>query len=128
MNAPHLVTLELILLSLLAGCSNLPADQACRAGLEKELEVFDANGYLMWNHRSPNFVAFLVEAELDELAGDYQSCVDNLAWRMSTATVTVTTPGTAHIHRKGRVRITAVRVRPARLTPAVRVANRISRH
>lgn len=79
MNATHLVTLESILLSLLAGCSNLPADQACRAGLEKELEVFDANGYLMWNHRSPNFVAFLVEAELDELAGDYQSCVDNLA-------------------------------------------------
>ena len=78
MKTTHLVASELFLVFLLAGCANLPMDQACRAGLESELQVFDANGRAMQYHRSPDFVFLLSEAEINELAGDYQSCLSNL--------------------------------------------------
>ncbi len=78
MKTTHLVTSELFLVLLLAGCANLPMDQACRAGLEKEVKVLDANSHAMQYHRSPDFVFLLSEAESDELVGDYQSCLNNL--------------------------------------------------
>jgi hypothetical protein len=78
MNATHLMASEVILVSLLAGCANVPVDQACRDGLQEEFEVFHANGNRMHYHRSANFAVFLFEAEIDEMAGDYQSCVDHL--------------------------------------------------
>ncbi len=78
MKTTHLVASELFLVFLLVGCANLPMDQACRAGLESELQVFDANGRAMQYHRSPDFVFLLSEAEINELAGDYQSCLSNL--------------------------------------------------
>ena len=79
MNATHLVASELMLVLLLAGCAGLPTDQACRAGLEKELEVFSTNGHTRQYHRSPDFVVLLAEAEVNEQNGDYQSCLDNLS-------------------------------------------------
>ncbi len=78
MKSTHLVASELFLVLLLAGCANLPMDQDCRAGLESEFKVFDANGPAMQYHRSPDFVFLLHEAEDNELAGDYQSCLNNL--------------------------------------------------
>ncbi len=78
MKTTHLVASELFLVVLLAGCANLPVGEACRAGLESELKVFDANGRAMRYHRSPDFVFLLSEAEINELAGDYQSCLSNL--------------------------------------------------
>ncbi len=78
MKTTHLVASELFLVFLLAGCANLPMDQACRAGIEKESKVWDANGRELWLHRSPNFISLLSEAEINELAGDYQSCLSNL--------------------------------------------------
>ncbi len=74
----HLVASELFLVLLLAGCANLPMDKACRAGLESEFNVLDANGHAMQYHRSPDFVFLLSEAEDNELVGDYQSCLNNL--------------------------------------------------
>jgi hypothetical protein len=79
MNATHLMASEVILVSLLAGCANVPPDQACRDGLEEEFEVFHANGNRMHYHRSANFAVYLFEAEIDELVGDYESCLDHLA-------------------------------------------------
>ena len=78
MKTTHVVASELFLVLLLAGCANLPMDQACRAGLEKEYEVWDANGRSLRHHRSPDFVLLLSEAEINELAGDYESCLSNL--------------------------------------------------
>ena len=78
MKTAHLVASELFLVLLLAGCANLPMDQACRAGIETESKVWDANGRELWLHRSPHFISFLSEAEINELAGDYQSCLSNL--------------------------------------------------
>jgi hypothetical protein len=67
-----------MLVSLLAGCASLPPDQACRAGIEKESEVLAANGYILKNHRRPDYIAFLSDAEINERSGDYESCLDNL--------------------------------------------------
>ena len=78
MKTTHLVASELFLVLLLAGCANLPMDQDCRARLESEFKVFDANGDQMQYHRSPDFVFLLHEAEDDELVGDYQSCLNNI--------------------------------------------------
>ena len=78
MKSTHLVTLELLLVFLLAGCANLPVDQDCRAGLENEFEVLDANGGQMRYHRSPDFLSHLSAAVDDEQVGDYQSCVNNI--------------------------------------------------
>jgi hypothetical protein len=80
MKTAHLVTSELFFIFLLAGCANLPPDEACRAGLEKEREVYSGtNVHTLIYHRSPNFVALLSEAEINELNGDYQSCLNNLS-------------------------------------------------
>ncbi len=78
MKSTHLVASELFLVLWLAGCANLPMDQACRAGLESEFKVYDADDNQMRYHRSPDFVFLLSEAESDELVGDYQSCLNNL--------------------------------------------------
>ena len=78
MKTTHVVASELFLVLLLAGCANLPPDQACRAGIEKESKVWDDNGNELWLHRSPHFVSLLSEAEINELAGDYESCLSNL--------------------------------------------------
>ncbi len=78
MKTTHLVASELFLVFLLAGCANLPTDQACRAGIEKEVKVFDANGHVMRYHRSWDFPFLLSAAEVDEWGGDYQSCLNNL--------------------------------------------------
>ena len=53
-------------------------DQDCRAGLESEFEVLDANGRAMRDHRSPDFSFYLSAAADDESVGDYQSCLNNL--------------------------------------------------
>ena len=79
MNTTHLLASEVVLVSLLAGCASLPPDEACRTGLDNEFKVFDENGYIMRNHRSPYFTVYLFEAEENELDGDYQSCLDNLS-------------------------------------------------
>ena len=78
MKTAHLVASELFLVLLLAGCANLPMDQACRAGIETESKVWDANGRELWLHRSPHFIFFLSEAEINELDGHYESCLSNL--------------------------------------------------
>jgi hypothetical protein len=78
MKTTHVVASELFLVLLLAGCANLPMDQACRAGLESEFKVLDANGHAMQYHRSANFVVLLFEADDKELAGDYEGCLHNL--------------------------------------------------
>ena len=78
MKTTHLMASELFLVLWLAGCANLPMDQACRAGLESEFKVLDAHDNQMRYHRSPDFVFLLYEAEDNELAGDYQSCLNNL--------------------------------------------------
>jgi len=78
MKTTYLVASELFLVLLLAGCANLPVDQDCRAGLENEFEVLDANGRTMRYHRSPDFLSHLSAAMDDELVGDYQSCLNNL--------------------------------------------------
>ncbi len=78
MQTTHLVASELFFVLVLAGCANLPMDQACRAGLESEFKLLDADDDQIRYHRSPDFVSLLYEAEDDELAGDYQSCLSNL--------------------------------------------------
>ena len=77
MKITHVVASELFLVLLLAGCANLPMDQACRAGLESEFKVLDANGRAL-QHRSPDFVVLLFEADDKEMAGDYDGCLHNL--------------------------------------------------
>ncbi len=78
MKTTHLVASELFSVLLLAGCANLPMDQDCRAGLENEFEVLDANGGQMRYHRSPDFLSHLSAAMDDELVGDYESCLNNI--------------------------------------------------
>ncbi len=78
MKTTHLVASELFLVLFLAGCANLPIDQACRAGLESELKVLETHGNSMRYHRSPDFVYLLGEAESNEVAGDYQGCLSYL--------------------------------------------------
>ncbi len=78
MKTTHLVASELLLVLLLAGCANLPADEACRAGLEKDSKVLSASGHQMQYHRRPDFPLLLSVAERAELAGDYQSCLSIL--------------------------------------------------
>ena len=78
MKTTHVVASELFLVLLLAGCANLPPDQACRAGLENEYEVLDANGRTLRYHRSPYFAFLLSAAEDTEINGDYQSCLSIL--------------------------------------------------
>ena len=78
MKTANLVASELFLVLLLAGCANLPVDEACRAGLEKDSKVLSSNGHQMQYHRSPDFPLLLSAAERSELAGDYQSCLSIL--------------------------------------------------
>jgi len=78
MKSARVVASERFLVLLLAGCANLPPDEACRAGLEKEYEVFDAYGHTRLYHRSPDFAVLLTEAKINEQDGDYQGCLDNL--------------------------------------------------
>ena len=78
MKTTHIVASKLFLLLWLAGCANLPMDQACRTGIEKESKVLNANGHKMRDHRSPDFFFLLSAAEGNELVGDYQSCLNNL--------------------------------------------------
>ena len=74
----HLVASELFLVLWLAGCANLPMDQDCRARLESEFKVLDADGHTKQYHRSPDFEYLLSAAVDDELVGDYQGCLNNL--------------------------------------------------
>ena len=53
-------------------------DQDCRAGLQNEFEVLDANGRAMRYHRSPDFLFHLSAAVDNEQVGDYQSCLNNI--------------------------------------------------
>ena len=78
MKTTHLALSGIFLVLALAGCANLPTDQDCRARLESNFKVFDAQGHAMRYHRSPDFVSLLFEAKDYELAGDYQSCLNNL--------------------------------------------------
>ena len=78
MKTTHLVASELLLVLSLAGCANLPVDEACRAGLEKDSKVLSANGHQMQYHRRPDFPLLLSVAERAELTGDYQSCLSIL--------------------------------------------------
>jgi len=78
MNTTHIVASELFLVSLLAGCANLPPDQACRAGLEYEHEVLDTNGRTLRDYRSPYFAYLLSAAEDTEINGSYESCLSIL--------------------------------------------------
>ena len=66
----------LFLIMLLAACANVPIDVACRAGLDSEFSLLGADDRPA--HRSPNFDSLLFEAQDNELAGDYQSCLNNL--------------------------------------------------
>ncbi len=77
MKTTHLVASALFLGLLLTGCAHLPMDQ-CRAGIEKESKVLDANGHAMEYHRSADFPNLLSAAEEEELAGDYQGCLNYL--------------------------------------------------
>ena len=77
MKTAHVVASELLLGLLLAGCAH-PIDQACRAGIGKESKVLDANGHAMQYHRSADFPYLLSAAEEEELAGDYQGCLNYL--------------------------------------------------
>ena len=63
---------------MLTGCAQTPVDQACRAGLEREFTVYEENGYIRQNHRSPQFGIFLARAELDEIDGNFEGCLSNL--------------------------------------------------
>ena len=78
MKPAHLAASELFLVLLLAGCANLPMDQACRAGIESEVKLLIADDNQVRYHRSPDFVFLLSEAEDNELAGNYRSCLNNL--------------------------------------------------
>ena len=78
MKTTHIVVMELFLVLLLAGCANLPVDQACRASIEKESKVLAANGHTLRYHRTPNFPFLLNAAEDNEQIGDYQSCLNVL--------------------------------------------------
>ena len=78
MKTTHVVASELFLVLLLAGCANLPPDQACRAGLESEFKMFFDDYEKMQDHRSPDWFFLIAEAEDNELAGDYQSCLSIL--------------------------------------------------
>ena len=78
MTTTHVVAAELFLGLLLAGCAHLPMDEACRAGIESETKVLDADGNAMYYHRPVDFPYFLSAAEDDELAGDYEGCLNNL--------------------------------------------------
>lgn len=75
---PNLVASVLLLLVLLAGCANLPMDQACRAGIEKESEVLYTDDHRISQSRSTGFSLLLSAAAGNELVGDYQSCLKNL--------------------------------------------------
>ena len=75
MKTTRLMASELFLVLLLAGCANLPMDQACRAGLEEESKVLAANGHRLRYHRTPNFPYLLSAAEGSEQIGDYESCL-----------------------------------------------------
>ena len=75
MKTTHVVTLELFLVLLLAGCASLPMDQACRAGIDKESKVLAANGHRMRLHRSEDFEFLLSAAEDSESVGDYEDCL-----------------------------------------------------
>ncbi len=79
MKITHLVASELFFVLLLAGCANIPMDQACRAGIEDNINVLYANGHQLHYHRSLDFAFLLSEAEADELVGNYQSCLHNLS-------------------------------------------------
>jgi hypothetical protein len=79
MKTTHLVASELFFVLLLAGCANTPMDQACRAGIERDINVLSANGHQLQYHRTLDFAFLLSEAEGDELVGDYQSCLHNLS-------------------------------------------------
>ncbi len=79
MKTTHLVASELFFVLLFAGCANTPMDQACRAGIERDINVLSANGHQLQYHRTPDFAFLLSEAEGDELVGDYQSCLHNLS-------------------------------------------------
>ena len=78
MKTTHLASSGIFLVLALAGCANLPMDQDCRARLESEFKVLDADGHTMQYHRSPDFEYLLSAAEDDELVGDYQGCLNNL--------------------------------------------------
>ena len=78
MKTTHIVALELFLVLLLAGCANLPVDQACRAAIEKESKVLAAMGHTLRYHRTPSFPFLLSAAEDREQIGDYQSCLNVL--------------------------------------------------
>ena len=78
MKTTHVVASELFLVSLLAGCANLPPDQACRAGLEYEYWVLDHNSRTLRGYRSPYFAFLLSAAEDTEINGDYESCLSIL--------------------------------------------------
>ena len=78
MKTTHLLASELSLVLLLTGCANLPMDQACSAGIEKNIRVLETNGHQLKYHRTLDFTVLLSAAEDDELDGDYQSCLRNL--------------------------------------------------
>ena len=75
MKTTHLVASELFLVLLLAGCAIFPADEACRAELEKGSKVLSDNGHQMQYHRRPDYPYLLSVAERSELDGDYQTCL-----------------------------------------------------
>ncbi len=113
MRTTHLVASELFLVLLLAGCANLPMDQDCRAGLENEFEVFDANGGQMRYHRSPDFLSHLSAAMDDELVGDYESCLNNIHM--------------ARVHRHGPTRSGSDFYHPTQNTYSQAGQNKINR-
>lgn len=78
MKTTHLVASGLFLVLSMAGCANLPMDQACRANIEKETKVLAANGHRMRYHRSANFPALLSAAQDSEQIGDYPGCLNIL--------------------------------------------------
>ena len=78
MKISHLVASEVFLLLLLTGCANLPMDEACRVGIEKEFETLFTDDYrLRLDSPSSSFVS-LSAAVGSEQVGDYKGCLKNL--------------------------------------------------
>ena len=78
MKTTHSMASGLFLVLSMAGCANLPMDQACRANIEKETKVLAANGHRMQYHRSANFPQLLSAAQDSEQIGDYPGCLNIL--------------------------------------------------